>query len=123
MKRTLNMIPTKWKLNGISVIGGTLLGAGIADCLFAINQLNLDQIARGLTIFSAGLTIMVLIDNAKTQKDTEKVQKDTQLQLEKVEVILNTIHQSQQMNDKQLHDIKELLHKSNSIQNHGDERE
>lgn len=112
MKHT-KIIPDKWKWNGIVTIGGILIGAGLADCLFAINQLDLNQIARGLTIFSAGLTILVVIDNSKTQKDTEKIQKETQLRLEKVEDKLSAIHQFQQMTEKQLHEIKELLHKPN----------
>ncbi len=53
----------KWILNTIMVIGGAFIGAGVADCLMAINQLDLDQIARGLTVFSAGLTVVVLVDN------------------------------------------------------------
>ena len=113
MKQTFKKIQEKWKWNGIVTIGGLLIGAGFADCLFAINQLDLNQIARGLTIFSAGLTILVVIDNSKTQKDTEKIQKETQLRLEKVEDKLDAIHQFQQMTEKQLHEIKELLHKPN----------
>lgn len=114
MKQALNIIPDKWKRNGIVTIGGILLGAGLADCLFAMNQLDLNQTARGLTIFSAGLTILVIMDNSKTQKNTEKIQKETQFRLEKVEEKLNTIHQSQQMTEEQLHEIKEFLKKSNS---------
>ncbi|MEF2246719.1 MULTISPECIES: hypothetical protein [unclassified Paenibacillus] len=114
MKQTLNKIPEKWKWNGILTIGGLLIGAGFADCLFAINQLDLNQIARGLTIFSAGLTILVVIDNSKTQKDSEKVQKATQLRLEKVEDKLNAILQSQQMSEKQFQEIIKLLHRSKS---------
>ncbi|WP_019638869.1 hypothetical protein [Paenibacillus fonticola] len=113
MKQTLN-IPDKWKRNGIVTIGGILIGAGLADCLFAMDQLDLNQIARGLTIFGAGLTILVIMDNSKTQKNTEKVQKETQLRLKKVEEKLNTIHQSQQMTEEQLQEIKELLKKTNS---------
>lgn len=114
MKFTLDIVPDKWKWNGIVTFGGILIGAGLADCIFAINQLDLNQIARGLTIFSAGLTILVVIDNSKTQKDTEIIQKETKLRLEEVEVKLNEIHQSQQITEKQLHEIKELLIKSNS---------
>jgi len=114
MKQTLNKILEKWKWNGIVTIGGLLIGAGCADCLFAINQLDLNQIARGLTIFSAGLTILVVIDNSKTQKDTEKVQKATQLRLEKVEDKLAVILQSQQMSEKQFQEIIKLLHRSKS---------
>lgn len=114
MKYTLSLIPDKWKWNVIVTIGGLLMGAGFADCLFATNQLDLDQIARGLTIFGAGLTIVVLMDNSKTQKDTDKIQKETQLRLEKVEHTLNAIHQSQQMTEKQFQEVIELLHKSKS---------
>ncbi|MNJ34761.1 hypothetical protein D3C77_294860 [compost metagenome] len=113
MKQTL-ITPDKWKRNGIVTIGGILIGAGLADCLLAMNQPDLNQIARGLTIFSAGLTILVIMDNSKTQKNTEKIQKETQLRLEKVEEKLNTIHQSQQMTEEQLQEIKELLKKTNS---------
>lgn len=111
MKETLNIIPDKWKRNGIVTIGGILIGAGLADCLFAMNQPDLNQIARGLTIFGAGLTILVIMDNSKTQKNTEEIQKETQLRLEKVEEKLNTIHQSQHMTEEQLQEIKELLKK------------
>ncbi|GAA0135224.1 hypothetical protein YSY43_20640 [Paenibacillus sp. YSY-4.3] len=114
MKQPLNIIPDKWKRNGIVTIGGILIGAGLADCLLAMNQPDLNQIARGLTIFSAGLTILVIMDNSKTQKNTEEIQKETQLRLEKVEEKLNTIHQSQQMTEEQLHEIRELLKQSNS---------
>ncbi|MDR0266949.1 hypothetical protein [Paenibacillus sp.] len=114
MKQTLNGIPDKWKWSGILVIGGLLIGAGVSDCLIAIKHLDLNQIARGLTIFGAGLTILVILDNSKTQKDTEKIQKETILRLEKVEDKLNEIHQSQQLTEEQLREIKELLHKSNS---------
>lgn len=113
MKPTTSMISSKWKWNGIVAIGGVLIGAGVADSLFAINQLDLNQIARGLTIFSAGLTILVVMDNSKTQKESELVQKETQARLEKVENMLNTIHNAQQMTDTQLGEIKGLLHKSN----------
>lgn len=113
MKPTTSMISSQWKWNGIVAIGGVLIGAGVADSIFAINRLDLNQIARGLTIFSAGLTILVVMDNSKTQKESELVQKDTQARLEKVENMLNAIHHSQQMTDTQLVEIKELLHKSN----------
>lgn len=116
MKPMFKGIPDKWKWNGIVTIGGILVGAGIADCLLAINQADLNQIARGLTIFSAGLTILVIVDNSKTQKNTENMQKETQLRLDKIEDKLNAIHQSQQLTDKQLHELKELLHPSNPSQ-------
>ncbi|TCZ75468.1 hypothetical protein E0485_17205 [Paenibacillus albiflavus] len=86
-----NMIPDKWKWNGIVTIGGILIGAGIADCIFALNQLDLNQLARGLTISSAGLTILVIMDNTKTQRETEKIQKENQHRLERVEEQLNEI--------------------------------
>ncbi|MGG4553834.1 hypothetical protein [Paenibacillus humicus] len=114
MNQPLSIILDKWKRNGIVTIGGILIGAGLADSLIALNQLDLNQIARGLTIFGAGLTILVIMDNSKTQKNTEKIQKETQLRLEKVEEMLNTMHQSQQMTKEQLHEIKELLKPSNS---------
>lgn len=109
-----NIIPDKWKWTGIVTIGGILIGAGLADCLFAMNQLDLNQIARGLTIFSAGLTILVIMDNSKTQKNTEKIQQEAQLRLEKVEEQLNAIYQSQQMTEEQVREIKGLLKKTNS---------
>lgn len=110
----IKIIPDKWKWNVIVTIGGILIGAGFADCLFSLNQLDINQLARGLTIFSAGLTILVVMDNNKTQKDTKKIQEETQLRLERVEDQLNAIHQSQQITEKQLQEIKTLLHKSNS---------
>lgn len=105
------IIPDKWKWNGIVTIGGILIGAGLADCLFSLNKLDLNQLARGLTIFSAGLTILVVMDNNKTQKDTQIIQQETQLRLERVEDRLNAIHQSQQITENQLQEIKTLLHK------------
>jgi len=111
MKKITNLISDKWKWSGISAIGGLLIGAGLADCLFSVNQLDLNQLARGLTIFSAGLTILVVMDNTKTQKKTEHIQNETKLRLEKVEDQLNAIQRSQQMNEKQLHEIKKLLRK------------
>jgi hypothetical protein len=114
MKYLLNIIPDKWKWNGILTIGGLLIGLGIADCLFAFTQTDLNQIARGLTIFGAGLTILVVMDNTKTQRATEKIHKETQLQLTRVEDQLNAFHESQQMTEKQLHEIKNLLQKTYS---------
>ena len=114
MKQTLHIIPDKWKWTGILAIGGLLIGAGFADCLFGIKQLDLNQIARGLTIFSAGLTILVVMDNSKTQKNAEHIQKETQLRLDKLEDKLHAIHQSQHITETQLHEIKELLHQSDS---------
>ncbi|RJE83871.1 hypothetical protein D3P07_23960 [Paenibacillus sp. 1011MAR3C5] len=114
MKQTRNIIPDKWKWNGIVTIGGILMGAGLSDCLFALNELDLNQIARGLTIASAGLTILVVMDNSKTQKEAEHIQKDTQLRLEQVEKKLTAIEQSQHMTESQLREIKELLLKANS---------
>lgn len=113
MKQILKTIPDKWKWNGIVTIGGILVGAGFADCLFALNQADLNQIARGLTIFGAGVTILVIMDNSRTQKNTENIQKETQLRLEKIENKLHAIQQSQQITEKQLHELKELLHQSN----------
>jgi len=95
-----NIISDKWRRNGIVTIGGILVGAGIADCIYSLNQLDLNQLARGLTIFSAGLTIIVVMDSAKTQRDTEKIQQENQLRLQRVE--------------EQLNEIKTLLNKSNS---------
>jgi hypothetical protein len=114
MTKNLNTFYEKWKRNGILAIGGILIGAGIADCLFAINQMELNQIARGLTIFSAGLTILVVMDNSKTQKETENVQKSTLLQLEKVTSALNELQQSQKINENQVQEIKKLLNKMNA---------
>jgi len=95
-----NIISDKWRRNGIVTIGGILVGAGIADCIYSLNQLDLNQLARGLTIFSAGLTIIVVMDSAKTQRDTEKIQQENQLRLQRVE--------------EQLNEIRTLLNKSNS---------
>lgn len=112
MKKSWNLISHKWKWNGIVTIGGILIGAGLADCVLALDQLDINQIARGLTIFSAGLTILVVMDNSKTQKETETIQKETQLRLKKVEDQLQAIHNSQQITEKQLLEIKQLLRKS-----------
>ncbi|MGG4340531.1 hypothetical protein [Paenibacillus lautus] len=114
MKQPLNIIPEQWKRTGIVTIGGLLIGAGFADCLIAMNSIDLNQIARGLTIFSAGLTILVVMDNSKTQKQTEKLQKETQLRMERIEDKLNALHQSQQITNSQFLEIKELMHQSNS---------
>lgn len=109
MKQPLNIILDRWKRTGIVTIGGLLIGAGIADCLIALKQPDLNQIARGLTVFSAGLTILVIMDNSKTQKKTEKIQEETQLYLKKIEDKLDAIHQSQHITNTQYLEIKELL--------------
>ncbi len=117
MKRTIKMNKEKWKQNGIFTIGGILIGAGLADCLFSLKHSDLNQLARGLTIFSAGLTILVVLDNSKTQKKTEKVQKETLLRIKKVEHYLDQMQQKQQTQqtiEKQLYEIKELLQKTNN---------
>ncbi|MFC7679092.1 hypothetical protein [Paenibacillus sp. GCM10028914] len=114
MKQLLNIIPDNWKRTGIVTIGGLLIGAGFADCLIAMNPPDLNQIARGLTVFSAGLTILVIMDNSKTQKETEKIQKETQLRLKKIEDKLDAIHQSQQITNTQYLEIKELMQQSSS---------
>lgn len=107
-----NLNKHKWILTGIMVLGGVLIGAGVADCIIAINPLNLDQAARGLTIFSAGLTIVVLVDNTKTQKVTEKIHQETLLRLKNAEEQLEAIYNYQQLTEKQLNEIKKLLQKS-----------
>lgn len=109
MKQPLSIIPEQWKRTAIVTIGGLLLGAGFADCVIAMNSLDLNQIARGLTIFSAGLTILVIMDNSKTQKQTEKLQKEMQLRMERIEDKLNAIHLSQQITNTQFLEIKELM--------------
>lgn len=114
MKQPLSIIPEKWKRTGIVTIGGLLIGAGVADSLIAMNTTDLNQIARGLTIFSAGLTILVIMDNSKTQKETEKLQKETQLRMERIEDKLNTLQQSQQITNSQFLEIKELMQQNNS---------
>jgi len=114
MKHPLNFIPNTWKWNAIVTIGGILIGVGLADCVSAINKSDLNQIARGLTIFSAGVTILVVMDSSKTQKQTEKVHHDTQLRLEKVEEQLSELMHAQQLTQKQLTEIKELLQTSHS---------
>ena len=102
----------KWKWNGIMLIGGLLIGAGVTDCIFATNTLDLNQIARGLTIFSAGLTIIVVLDSNKTQKETEIKQKETQLKLSKLEELLLKIQQTQKISAAQHEEIIKILHKS-----------
>lgn len=99
----------KWILNTIMVIGGAFIGAGVADCLMAINQLDLDQIARGLTVFSAGLTVVVLVDNTKTQKAAENIQLETQLQLRNIERQLEALSHAQQVTAEQLQEMKNCL--------------
>lgn len=116
MKPSLNFISNKWKSNVILTIGGLLIGAGIADCLFALNQMDLNQIARGLTIFSAGLTIIVVMDNLKTQKNTEGIQNEILITLEKVEETLQHIQTSQKMTAGQFAELKDMLRTSNSEQ-------
>lgn len=112
MKQTASLLSEKWKWNIIATIGGILLGAGLADCLFALNELDLNQIARGLTIFSAGLTILVVMDNTKTQKISEGIQQENQQRLQSMEIQLQEIQRSQQQTEKQLLELKELLSKS-----------
>lgn len=112
MKQTASLLSEKWKWNIIATIGGILLGAGLADCLFALNELDLNQIARGLTIFSAGLTILVVMDNTKTQKISEGIQQENQQRLQSMEIQLQDIQRSQQQTEKQLLELKELLSKS-----------
>ncbi|MCM3634935.1 hypothetical protein [Paenibacillus camelliae] len=113
MKQPYSLIQDKWKWNVVLTLGGALMGAGIADCLFSLRQMDLNQLARGLTIFSAGLTILVVLDNTKTQKKSEDMQKENQLRLEKVEDQLNAIHHTQQLTEKQLNEIKDLLRQAN----------
>lgn len=99
----------KWVLNLVMIIGGLLIGLGIGDCLNAISPLDLDQAARGLTIFSAGLTITVLVDNTKTQKAAEQIQQETQLQLKNIAQQLDVIYHSQQRTEAQLEEMKEAF--------------
>lgn len=110
MKQPLNIISSQWKSTGIFMIGGLLIGAGLADCVIAMKSLDLNQIARGLTIFSAGLTIIVVMDNSKTQKQAEKLQNETQLRMDRIEDKLNTIHQFQQIAYSRFLDLKEQMH-------------
>lgn len=103
----------KWVLNTVMIIGGILIGAGVADCVRSFNEVNLDQLARGLTIFSAGVTICVLVDNTKAQKATNKIHQETQLQLKNVEKQLEAILHSQQLTEQQIQEIKERALKDN----------
>lgn len=82
----------KWFLNTVMIIGGFLIGAGVADGLLAVKQLSVDQLARGLTIFSAGLTVVVLVINTKSQRAAEQTQQETQLQLKRIEQQLQEIY-------------------------------
>lgn len=118
MKQTTSLLSEKWKWNIIVTIGGVLIGAGLADCLFALNELDLNQIARGLTIFSAGLTILVVMDNTKTQKVSEGIQQENQQKLQSIEEQLQEIQRSQKQTEKQLLELKELLSKSSADQEH-----
>ncbi len=104
----------KWVLNTVMIIGGFLVGAGVADCVMSINELDIDQLARGLTIFSAGLTVVVLVDNTKAQKATEKIQQQTQLQLKNIEKQLEAICRSQQLTEMEVQEIRSCLPKRNS---------
>lgn len=99
----------KWVLNTVMIIGGFLVGAGVADCLMSLNQLDLDQLARGLTIFSAGVTICVLVDNTKAQKATKKIYLETQLQLKNIEEKLEAIYQSQQVTEKEVREMRGVI--------------
>lgn len=98
----LNSALSKWKWTIINLIGGLLIGAGVADCIIATNGFDLDQIARGLTIFSAGVTILVVLDSAKTQKETEMKQKEVQEKLERIEKLLIEMKKSQKTTSVQL---------------------
>jgi len=110
MKPTL--VFDKWKRHGITVLGGLLIGAGVADAILATNAADLDQIARGLTIFSAGLTILVVHDTARTQKKTELRQQEYQLKLSKIEHMLLEMQQSRKMTEAQQQEILRLLRRS-----------
>lgn len=102
----------KWVLNTVMIIGGILIGAGVADCLLSLNQLNVDQLARGLTIFSAGVTICVLVDNTKAQKAAQKTHLETQLQLKTIEKQLEAIYHAQQLTEKEVQEIRSDFRKS-----------
>lgn len=102
----------KWVLNTVMIIGGILIGAGVADCLMSLNQLNVDQLARGLTIFSAGVTICVLVDNTKAQKAAQKTHLETQLQLKTIEKQLEAIYHAQQLTEKEVQEIRSDFRKS-----------
>lgn len=104
-----------WVLNLVMTVGGILMGTGVADCVLAMNHLDLDQAARGLTIFSAGLTIAVLVDNTKTQKATEQIQQETHLQLKAIEKHLEALCNSQQLTEQQLQEIKNHITASNKL--------
>ncbi|WP_435923435.1 hypothetical protein [Paenibacillus sp. DYY-L-2] len=96
----------KWALNTVMIIGGFLVGAGVADCLMSLDHLDVDQLARGLTIFSAGVTICVLVDNTKAQKETKKIHLETQLQLKNIEEKLEAIYQSQQVTEREVREMR-----------------
>jgi len=113
------LVSEKLKWSGITTIGGLLIGVGVADCIFAMNSIDLNQIARGITIFSAGLTILVIMDNSKTQRAAEEIQNATHQRLEHVESQLDTIQQSQQKLEAQLDEMKEMLRKSEEIDRKG----
>jgi len=114
-----NILTKKLKWSAITAIGGLLIGVGVADCIIAMNKVDLNQIARGITIFSAGLTILVIIDNSKTQRATEEIQKNTLQRLEHVENQLQTVQQSQQKLEAQIHEMKEMLRKPEEISGDG----
>jgi len=88
-------VRSKWKWNSIKLLGGLLVGAGVADCIIATKSMDLNQIARGLTIFSAGLTILVVLDSAITQRQTELKQQEVRQKLEHIEKLLLEIRQAQ----------------------------
>jgi len=88
-------VQNKWKWNSIKLIGGLLIGAGVADCIIATNTMDLNQIARGLTIFSAGLTILVVLDSAITQRETEQKQQAIEQRLERIEKLLLELGEAQ----------------------------
>lgn len=121
MKHIKQIMSEKWKWHSIAIIGGILLGAGVADCILAVNKQDINQIARGLTIFSAGITILVVMDNAKTQRKNENYQKDTHVQLEvllnKLNELEHELQQTKQHNQRQLDEIKQLL-KQNQNNSH-----
>jgi len=115
MNQALVNLMNKWKWNGVFIIGGLLIGAGVADCIISIKKMDLNQIARGLTIFSAGLTILVVMDSSKTQKKAELVQQETQARLKKIEQQLHVIAEAQKMTHTQFADIKKLLQNEEKI--------
>lgn len=65
MQEPLNIMPEQWKRMRILTLGGLLIEAGLADCVIAMKTFDLNQIASGSTIFSAGLTILIVMDNSK----------------------------------------------------------